>query len=220
MLEPQNGFVGRNNWDLQEPIQMQRLKVSSVRHVQHQLVLRSNSFTGGIPKRRKHAQGCESPNAETWWWWGCLQTSATMELVGFGEFCSLTLHASFNLKPTCETCWNWPGITSWSFKKYHGAAFSKYSTSGWDSSKRNPPPQNKNSNPTSLACWSFPLHLQWESSLQVLALSWDATPLPPACDHQDYMLRSRAKTAGFPRSNSNMATENGPFEDVHSPKLT
>ena len=98
---------------------------------------------GWNSKKRKHAQGCESPNAETWWWWGCLQTSATMELLGFGEFCSLTLHASFTLKPTCETCWNWQGITSWSFKKYHGAAFSKYSTSGWDSSNEIHPPEQK-----------------------------------------------------------------------------
>lgn len=185
----------------QEPIQMQRLKVFSApcsapvgvlfrKPKCHLRILVAIGFIHGWnSKKRRHAQGCESPNAETWWWWGCLQTSATMELVGFGEFggsksvqphqpcypkvqpCSTFGKGGFNpLWPVDsdvnvhwkKRMWSWhmfnhlPIGINWEqkhvemtgdnvldVKKYHGTAFSKYSTSGWDSSKRNPPPRTK-----------------------------------------------------------------------------
>lgn len=200
MLEEKNISL----FHLQEPIQ----KRVFLRHFQHQLVgggnwcaisgflLRSDSSTG--EKKRETCPGVRVAKRGNlvvvrlfanlshwvaWVWWVLDQTCSASPT----QTSSAMLHR-WRLNPL-ENLWTlmwkrvifqWgtknmlksPGIRSWMSRSaaqrlekvfnFRVRFFQKKSTS----------------NPTSLACWMFPVHLQWESSLQVLAISWDATPLP------------------------------------------
>lgn len=170
MLEPQNGFVGRNKHFPEIPCSEQvrpsgtypdaKAKGFFLRHVQHQLVfcfgnrsaisgflLRSDSFTGGIPKSdgenmprgasrqtRKLGGGEVVCKPQPPWSW--------LGLVSFGGPKTAQPHPP-TLKPTCETCWNWPGITSWSLKSTMARRFLSIQLQGEILSKEIHPPEQK-----------------------------------------------------------------------------
>ena len=182
MLEPKID-VGKNNWGLQEPIQMQRLKVFSApcsapaggcfgnRSAISGFLLRSDSFTGGIPKSENMPRDASRQTRKLgggevvckpqppWSWLPCypkkFSHAPPLEKVDLTHFDPWTLMWTLLeekdvIVTNVQSSSNWEqkhvemtGDNVLDVKKYHGMAFLKYSTSGWDSSKRNPPPRTK-----------------------------------------------------------------------------